>query len=267
MRRLLLPALLAVTTLVAPLSAQDAGVPGNGSTGDGPTGSAAAEERKLEDTSKLTVRGEAELRKPADQLRLNIGVVTEGDEAASTLRENTDRMKAVVAAIEKIGLTDDEYKTGRFRIRPTYSRRPRQPAADWKPKITGYEVVNSIVVRTKQLDLAGKLIETANKAGANTVDVVAFELADPRTHRAEAIRDATKNAVADARTLAEAAGLDLVRIIIINLDHTPASSPEMTFINTRSRAMADSGAAPPLTPGDVTVRAGVTIVYEIAPRP
>jgi len=30
-------------------------------------------------------------------------------------------------------------------------------------------------------------------------------------------------------------------------------------------AMADSG-APPITPGDVTIRAAVTIVYEIAPK-
>ncbi len=223
-------------------------------------------ERKLEDTPKLTVRGEAELQKPADQLRISVGVVTENKEAGEALQENSTLMNDVIEAIESVGLSENEYETGRFRIRPQYSRRPRQPSPDWEPKITGYEVVNSVAIKTQQLDLIGDLIEAANKAGANTVEVTGFDLAEPRKYRAEAIAEAAKNALADARSLAEAASLELVRIVVINLDNVPNRMPEMSYARGRPMAADAGGSAPPITPGDVSVRATVTVVYEIAPK-
>ena len=85
-----------------------------------------AQEQKLEDAAKLTVRGQARLEKPADQLRLRVGVVTEAPEARAALAANSRRMNDVVKAIDKVGLKPDEYETGRFSLRPVYSRRPRQ---------------------------------------------------------------------------------------------------------------------------------------------
>lgn len=218
---------------------------------------------KLEDTTKLTVRGDAELTRPADQVHLRIGVVTEAEEAAAALEENTTRMNAVIRAVTKAGLTEEEYETGRFQIRPKYSRRPRQVPPDWKPQIVGFEVTNDLRIKTTRIDLAGKLIGTANAAGANSVDVAGFGLEDPRKYRAEAVATATRHAIDDARTLADAASLELVRILHISLDSQPVQAP-VTQMAMQARAMSDVG-APPITPGDVTIRAYVTIVYEIAP--
>ena len=215
---------------------------------------------KLEDVPRLTVRGEAELERPADQVQMSIGVVTEGNEAGDALKENNRIMKDVVQAIEKAGLSKDDYETGQFRIRPQYSRRPRQPDPEWKPQIIGYQVVNSVTVKTQKLDLTGKVIQSANEAGANTVEVMGFSLADQRKYRAEAIREATQNAKADAEALADAAGVKLERIITINLDQAPMQPMAM---HRAARAEADTG-APPIEPGDVTITANVTIVYEIS---
>ncbi len=220
---------------------------------------------KLEDTPKLTIRGQAELEKPADQVRLSIGVVTEDKEAGAALKDNNRLMEGVIKAIERVGLTEDEYETGRFRIRPEYDRRPRQPEPNWEPKIKGYEVTNTLVVKTKQLDLAGEIIAAANKAGANTAEISGFELSDQRRYRAEAIAEATRNALTDAATLAEAASLELVRVLAINLDNTPNRMPQRAMAS-RSAGMAEAGSRPPINPGDIKVTATVTIVYEIAPK-
>jgi uncharacterized protein YggE/F0F1-type ATP synthase delta subunit len=229
--------------------------PAAGLAGAEPTG-------KLEDAPKLTVRGEAELRKPADLLRLQVGVITEDPEATAAVTRNSRVMADVIKALDKAGLQEQEYETGRFGVRPDYERRPRNAGADWEPKIIGYEVTNTLAIRTKQLDLAGKLIEAANEAGANTIDSITFDLADARTHRAEAIATATANARADAGVLAAAAGLQLVRIISVTLDEAGWRPPTMT---RAGRGMAQAQAAPPLEPGAVTVRASVTLVYEVRP--
>ena len=228
------------------------------------TATGLAEPVGLDDVPRLTVRGEAVLHKPADQLRVRVGVVTQAAEATAAVKENSRRMADVIAAIKKAGVDKSEYETSRFSIRPLYSRRPRQANAEWVRQIIGYEVNNTLAIRTKKLALAGKLIEVANDAGVNSVDDIRFDLADPRTHRAEAIAAATANARSDAAVLSRAAEVRLVRIISIQLGDSGYRTPMPT--RARAEGMAAAVATPPpIQPGDVTVQASVTIIYEIAP--
>jgi uncharacterized protein YggE len=214
---------------------------------------------------KLTVRGQAELNKPADQLRLQVGVVTEAPQAESALGDNSRKMQSVVEALKKAGLGAGEYETGSFSLQPVYSQRPRSAEAEWQPKIVGYRVSNTLNVKTKKLDMAGKLIQAANDAGANSIDSISFDLADPRTHRAEAIAAAAANARSDAGALSQAADVKLVRILGISLDEA-GYQPPIPLMQAGRMAMAETAMAPPIEPGEIVVRAGVTIVYEIAPQ-
>lgn len=219
----------------------------------------------LDDLPRLTVRGDATLHKPADQMRLRIAVVTEADQATAAVSENNRRMADVVAAIQKAGLDKTEYQTGRFSIQPQYSRRPRQVDENWTRRIIGYSVTNSLAIRTKKLDRTGKIIEAANNAGANSIDGITFDLADRRTHRAEAIVAAAGNARSDAATLARAADVRLVRVISIHLDSGGTPPPGPRMMRAESMVAASVATTPPIQPGDVPVQASVTIVYEIAP--
>lgn len=216
----------------------------------------------------LTVTGEAQLERPSDQLTIRLGVVTEGEDAQAAMQENSRRMNAVIAALEEAGLTKDEYQTSQFQIHPQYSRPPRgqAPPADWKPQIIGYQIANRVIVETKKLELIGRLLEAATESGANSIDSINFDLADPRKHRGEAIKAATQNARSDAQALASAAGQRLVRVLSINLDHAMAEPPVPLPMRGRAAAMEAAAETPPINPGDVTVRANVTIVYEIAPE-
>jgi uncharacterized protein YggE len=216
--------------------------------------------------AQLTVRGEAQLERPADQLHLRLGVVTNAVEAAQAMQDNSRAMEGIIAAIQNLGLGKGEYETGRFNVQPQYAPPPRQPQPEWRPKIAGYQVTNTLHIKTKKLELAGDLIQAATDAGANTVESIYFDLADPRTHRAEAIEEATKNAVADANVLAKASNQKLVRVLSINLDHAAAPPPLPQYDHmARGMAGAEMASAPPITPGEITVTASVTLVFEIAP--
>jgi uncharacterized protein YggE len=220
---------------------------------------------KLEDLTRLTVRGHAQLDKPADRLRLDVGVVTQQATPTGALQENSRLMDEVVKALRKVGLEASELQTGHFDLQPVYSQRPpirtQQDIDEWEPKIIAYRAANTVHVKTKKLDLAGAIIQAANEAGANRIGSIGFDLADPRVHRTEAIRTATSNALTDAGTLAEAAGVELVRIVSIDLDPF-GYQPVVDSMPMMRSAMAE-GAAPPVMPGDVMVTAGVTVVYEI----
>lgn len=224
----------------------------------------AADHVKSEPVPRLSVRGEALLEVPADQLQLSVGVVTEGDTAQGALEENSIKMKAVVRALEGVGLTSDDYQTGQFRVQPNWSPRPRQAPEEWRPRIVGYTVSNTLNIKTTRLKLAGKIIGAVSEGGANTIDAIRFDLSDPRKYRAEAIRQATANAMADARSAAEAASVRLVRVLSLTLDEAVATPVRMQTEGYSMRtAMAMDQREPPISSGDVTVRANVTLVYEI----
>jgi len=215
---------------------------------------------------RLAVHGEAVLEVPADQLRLNVGVVTDGAAAQEALDHNTAKMKQVVRALAAAGLSEVDYETGQFEIQPQWSPRPRNPVADdWRPHIVGYTVTNRVRVKTSKIDLAGKLIGAASDAGANTVDSIVFDLADPRRHRGAAIAAAAANAIADARALAAASSVRLVGVLSLGLDEAAAvPRPVRPAMMAEAMDLKIAAAVPPITPGDVTVHASVQVVYEIA---
>lgn len=223
----------------------------------------AGEETKLDERPNLTVRGEALLKVPADQMHLNIAAVTHAETADRALDQNTALMENVIQALKKTGLTEDEYQTGQFQIDPEWSPRPRQTPEEWRPRIVGYSVTNRLAIKTKKLTLAGKLIGAATDAGANAIDSIVFDLADPRKYRGQAIQQATANALADARSLADAASVKLVRVLTLSLDNAVATPFRVGAESFARGAMTAEAAAPPISSGEVTVQAGVMLVYEI----
>jgi len=208
----------------------------------------------------LTVRGIATISRPADELRLNIGVVTQNRTAENALNENNSKMNSIIKSLEQLGLGEGEFKTGRFNVRPLYSQRPKNAAPDWSPDIVGYEVTNSLAVKTEKIDLAGELIDNTTQSGANSVDNIRFGLKDPRKYRSEAIEAATRNALEDAKTLSNAAGVGLVRIKSLSLDDAQPIAP-MPRGQLYAKSMAMESV--PIEAGEVEIHASVTLQYVI----
>jgi uncharacterized protein len=225
-------------------------------------GNTAVAEMAASPVPQLTVRGAALLEVLPDQVRMALAVVSTAENAEAAMRRNSERMAQVEKALAKAGLQKGEVQTGRYQIYPEWSPRPRQVPEDWQPRIIGYRVENTLQLRSRQLNLAGRFIEAAIKAGADRVDLVVFDLADPRRDRSRAIAEATANARADAQALAEAAGVRLGGVLNLQLDDSAMPPRPMEMMRDVARAAALS-AAPELTPGVVQVAAGMTVTYRI----
>lgn len=210
---------------------------------------------------KLSLSAEASIKKPADQLRMNIGVVTIGNTAEEALSENSIRMEAVIKGLKDAGLTKGDYETGQFSITPTYTPYPKNPPPDWRASINGYEVRNTLLIHTAAIDSAGKLIDVANQAGANTIDNIHFAISDPRLYSDEAVSTAIAYAVHDAEVIAREANVKLVQILSINTDHNIAV-PQPHNLYAAKAMMSEY--APPIEAGDVALTARVSLTYEIS---
>lgn len=206
------------------------------------------------ETAKLNVQGEATLKKPADQAVVSIGVVTEALSAREAVDANSVRMEKVMTTLQGFGIEKSDYETGQFQVNPQYTTRPKQAPEDWKPQILGYKVVNNLNVTTTLLEELGEILDAAIAAGGNSIGNIQFSLKEPRKHRKEAITKAAQNAMQDARNLAEAAGVQLGRILSLALDQAEVRP-------LFKAAMRSEGV--PIEAGDVDVHASVTITYEL----
>lgn len=228
-----------------------------------------AEQTNQDKAAELHVRGEARIMVAPDQVSVVLGVTTESSSAKKAIKANNARMNEVVRALQLLGLSDSDYSTRQFRVQPQWSSRPKGADNNWSSKIIAYRVDNNLHVSTQQLDLLGELIAATTEAGANQVNSIHFSLANPRQYRTQVIATAMANAKADAMTLADASGDAIQRTLSIRLDNAAASVARADAGIMKSRMMmADSMAesAPPIDAGDITVRASVSVVYELAAK-
>lgn len=213
------------------------------------------------DVPKLTLSSSAKIQKPADELQLKIGVITRAVTAENALEENSLKMRNVIDNLEMAGFNKDDYETSQFSINPTYTPYPKNPPANWRQTINGYEVTNSILIHTDKLYMAGKIIDLSNKAGANSITDVRFGLHNARDYWTEALEAAGANGVKDAKAIAKATNVELVRILSISLNNTQIRASQVNL-----DCFAKAGASeitPPVEPGEVSIEANITIVYEI----
>lgn len=208
----------------------------------------------------LSVRGEAQLMVSPDQVIMVAGVITEAKQAKLALSDNSKAMQKVMAALSKLGLKKKDITTQNFSVQPKWSPRPRNADAGWRSKIIGYQVSNSVQVKTTKLELIGDMISRATAAGANQIHSVSFALSNPREYRSQALAQAVDNARADADVAAKAAGSSIEGIKILHIDQAQASVERVEKAMVMRSSLADA-AAPPISSGDISVRASVSITY------
>lgn len=223
-----------------------------------------------ESISQLFVRGQAQLQVAPDQVTVSFAVITQDAQVKNATADNSKAMNQTMKALKKLGIEEDDISTQGFSIQPQWAPRSRLSTGqdNTPPKIIGYQVRNSIIVKTTRLDAIGEIIQTATESGVNQVNHIHFGLQSPRKFREQAIQEATLNAQKDAESLAAASGNKLGDVLKINLDNAAASisraQPELA--QARVAYSLDAASVPPIQAGDVTVNASVSITYAISSK-
>jgi hypothetical protein len=137
-----------------------------------------------------------------------------------------------------------------YSISPRYSTTQGQTSV-----IIGYTASNTVEVTTTDLSIIGRLIDTANQAGANNVGNLSFSLQNPEPVMEQALGLAAKQAQAHANAIA--AGLGAKTGVVISAQEGATVTPVMV-------SGVLSGVAPtPIQTGTVSVTASVTISVQL----
>ncbi|MDQ0314090.1 SIMPL domain-containing protein [Amorphus orientalis] len=212
---------------------------------------------RADDPARMTVTGYGEAAGKPDMATVRLGTVSEADEAADALEENSRNVQSVVDAIKQAGIEARDIQTSGFSVSPRYVNRENETGA---PTIDGYRVSNTITARVRDLDKLGTLLDTLVKAGANDIGGIQFEITDTSkledTARIAAIADARHK----AEIFAEAAGVELGQVR--SIDEGGAGSPRP---QPMMRMEAMSASSVPVEAGEQTISAQVRMVFEIEP--
>jgi hypothetical protein len=238
--RFALPLAVAMLCLTAPVNAQID--PHDGAKGE---------------PLSITVTGEGEANAVPDVARINIGVVTGVDSAQAALEKNNQAMSKLFATLEKRGIKDKDIQTTHFSISPRYRHDPNTK----KQVVEGYVVSNQVTIEVKRTAALGELLDEVVSDGANNINGISFDIADPANLRDQARRDAIRNARQTAELYARQSDMVLAHPLRITEHGGYQPMPRMDArVQTLQRAEAV-----PIAAGEHTVRATVTVVYAMTP--
>ncbi len=166
---------------------------------------------------RLRVTGEGTVSVEPDMALLHLTVTREGDSARAALDANSAAMKEVLAAMRAQGIAGRDLQTANFSIEPRYQHRPHnQSGVQEPPRIVGYTVRNSLTVRLRDIARLGAVLDESVSLGVNEGGNIQFLNDDPAAALTQARQEAVRDALARGRTLAEAAGVKLGRILEIS---------------------------------------------------
>ena len=204
------------------------------------------------DPSTISMTGHGEIRSLPDMAQVTAGVTTTAPTAAQALATNSARMKSVFAALEKLGVAQKNIQTSNFFVSPQYTNGDNNAPR----RLTAYQVNNDVTARIEDIGKLGGALDALVAAGANQINGVSFSIQNDAPLLEKARAQAIADARARAETYAKAAGVTLGPILSISEGGGEAPPRPMY----RMAAMA---AETQIAPGEQSVTANVSVVWEI----
>ena len=218
--------------------------------------SAPAMAQNAPEMATLTADGTGVVFAAPDTVVITIGVTTRGETPPEALDANSADMQAVIDAILAAGVPETDVATSNFSISPIYANRePGDP--DQQAQIIAYSVSNQVTVSV-EIDASGDILNQVVTAGANQINGINFDIAEPQPLQDEAMAAAIADARRKAELMAEAAGVELVRIVSVSAYAN--AQPQYNL------ARMEAAMAVPIMGGEQAITANATLVFEIAPR-
>jgi uncharacterized protein YggE len=204
----------------------------------------------------VSVTGSGSANLVPDIAYIYVGVHTEKPSAAEAVDENNEQTEKMIEALKDFGIAAQDIRTTNFSIWPQerYDQFSGTPTGE-----KSYIVDNTVYVTVRDLDKLGDLLDTVIAAGANTVNSIQFDVADKDEALKNARAEAVKDAAAQAKELADAAGVKLGGIQTIGFFD---SQPYPAF-DGKGGGGAVAESAVPIQPGQLTFTVTVSVSYVI----
>ena len=217
---------------------------------------AAAQTPGVNDPQVVVTMGEGIVKRAPDQASVTIAAESRAKTPGEAQKLNADAMSAVMQKLKGVGLPAEAIQTSAYELRPEFDY------ANNRQTLRGYVARNAVDVRVDDLPKLGQVLDVAVGAGATTVSGIRFDLKDRAGTEQLALQRAVADARAQANVAAQAAGLKVDRVLRLEVHREAAMPPPRPMMNMRAE-MAVASAEPPVAPGELEVKAKVTMTTAV----
>jgi uncharacterized protein YggE len=193
--------------------------------------------------SGITVTGLGTVKSTPDEAEISLGVETEAATAKDALAENSARMERLLAALRGAGVKKEDIRTQEVSLYPRYEE-------------DGFTARNSVLVKIRDLDRAGAILELAARSGANQTSGPSMSVSNREELESKALTAAVRNARTKAEALAKAAGVGLGEVTAIVEGSSGGPEPYVLEARTADKPV-------PIEPGTEEIQASVSITFSI----
>lgn len=222
-----------------------------------PAAAAAQEPGEIVYPRRVTMSGQSEISLAPDQAWITVGIEQRAPKPQEAQRLAAQVMTRIQSQLAALGIPEAAIRTVSFNLNADW-----QHAAN-KRTLRGYVVTNFVQVRVDDIAKVADVLDRAIAAGGNAIHGVRWDIKD----RVQVERDALRQAVEDAKQRAEiavaAAGGRLGAVASINEHRTDSGRHVEVMFAGMADTAVEAQAATPISPGELTVRANVTVSFRI----
>jgi uncharacterized protein len=219
-------------------------------------------------TDTITVNGNGQATLPPDVANISFTVQNTAASVSDAQAATTKQANDALAFVKGQGVADKDVTTTSYNITPQYSY-PNPCSGgvmcpviyNSTPKVTGYEVSETIQVTMHDLTAVGALLGGLGKLSVQNISGPNFALSDSSAGYDAARADAITKAKTQASLLAKQLGVSLGKIV----NFSESSGNYATPVYSMAAGVSDmkTVSAPTLPTGENTYNASVSITYEI----
>jgi uncharacterized protein len=210
---------------------------------------------------QIRVTGEGRATLAPDMALLHLMVTREGASAREALDANSEAMREVLAEMRKAGIAERDLQTAQFSIQPRYRHhKPNAAGQQEPPAIVGYTVSNGLLVRVRDLEQVGAILDRSVSLGVNQGGNIQFLNDNPAAALEQARVAAVKDALQRAATLTAAAGVKSGRILEIS---EQSYQPQPMPMARGQMMMAAEASSVPIAEGENSYSVTVTMTLAL----
>jgi uncharacterized protein len=221
-------------------------------------------------SNTISVSGNGEVFAVPDTATFSVTVQERGKVVADAQKAATEKGNAIIAYIKKEGVEEKDVRTTDYNVNPEYEYSNGACTGGYcapgKQTLVGFTVTQTLTVKVKDTEKAGKLLSGVGELGASSVSGLSFTIDNEEELQAEARDKAIAEAKMKADELARALGVSVVRVVgFSENEYQPyyaynRASMEMDAMGGMAMKSAPS---PEIPVGENKITSDVNITYEI----
>ena len=204
--------------------------------------------------SHVTVIGEGLIKATPDQAWVSIGAESRSKVSRDAQQRNAQVMTTVMQKIASFGIPKEAIKTTAIDLQMEFDY------ANGKQTPRGYVARNTVEVRVDDLLKLGDVLDAVVASGATTIHGVRFDVKQREQIEAAALQAAVKAGMSKAQGVAAAAGRAVDRVVKIEEQFSGGGIPRPML---REMSMARADMQTPVAPGELEIRAQVSVTVSI----